>query len=110
MPNSSKDNFNYNKTYGGRAALKIDLDENWTVTPQIMHQNSKTERRLLHGRGPWTIWKRSDSGKNPARTNSRRYALTIEGKIANFDITYAGAYMHRPNSGDQRLHRVCRRL
>ena len=27
--------------YGGRAALKIDLNENWTVTPTIMHQKLK---------------------------------------------------------------------
>ncbi len=37
-----KKNFNTNTTYGGRAALKIDLDDNWTVTPTIMHQHSKT--------------------------------------------------------------------
>ena len=43
MPTSSKKNFNTNKIYGGRAALKIDLDDNWTITPTIMHQNSKTK-------------------------------------------------------------------
>jgi hypothetical protein len=25
-------------------------------------------------------------------------AMTIEGKVANFDVTYAGAYMHRRRS------------
>ena len=25
-------------------------------------------------------------------------ALTIEGKVANFDVTYAGAYMDRPTT------------
>ncbi|MFL6731214.1 MAG: TonB-dependent receptor plug domain-containing protein, partial [Sphingomicrobium sp.] len=29
--------------YGGRAALKIDLDDNWTVTPTIMHQYYKQD-------------------------------------------------------------------
>ena len=43
-----KKNFNTNKTYGGRAALKIDLDDNWTVTPTIMHQNVKYQGRLVH--------------------------------------------------------------
>ena len=33
-----RDDINTRKTYGGRAALKIDLDDNWTVTPSIMHQ------------------------------------------------------------------------
>ena len=38
-----KKNFNTNTTYGGRAALKIDLNDNWTITPTIMHQHSKTK-------------------------------------------------------------------
>ena len=33
-------------TYGGRAALKIDLDDNWTVTPTIMHQILQAGRLL----------------------------------------------------------------
>jgi outer membrane receptor protein involved in Fe transport len=37
--------------------------------------------------------------EEPAKDRFTQYALTVEGKIANFDITYAGAYMHRPNSG-----------
>ena len=43
---SSKKNINDHDVYGGRAALKIDLDDNWTVTPTIMYQNMKIERRL----------------------------------------------------------------
>ena len=37
-----ENNFNDSRTYGGRAALKIDLDDNWTVTPTIMHQNTRS--------------------------------------------------------------------
>jgi len=93
-----KDNFNVNTTYGGRAALKIDLNENWTVTPTIMHQNSKT-------RGVWYYDERLGDletqrfRKEPGRDKFTQYALTVEGKVGNFDITYAGAYMHRPNHG-----------
>ena len=46
--------------------------------------------------------------EEPGKDKFTQYALTIEGKIGNFDITYAGAYMHRPEFGDRRLHRVCR--
>lgn len=93
-----KKNFNVNKTWGGRAALKIDLDDNWTVTPAIMHQNS-------HARGTWfkdallgdlEVQRYRDE---PTRDKFTQYALTIEGKIGNFDLTYAGAYMHRPTFG-----------
>ena len=44
---SSRRTSTTNKTYGGRAALKIDLNENWTVTPTIMHQNLEVRRRFL---------------------------------------------------------------
>jgi iron complex outermembrane receptor protein len=91
-----KKNFNTNTTYGGRAALKIDLDDNWTITPTIMHQHSKTQ-------GVWfenedlpdlqTIRYRNEPGVD----QFTQYALTVEGKIADLDITYAGAYMDRPN-------------
>jgi iron complex outermembrane receptor protein len=91
-----KKDFNTNTTYGGRAALKIDLDDNWTVTPTIMHQHSKTM-------GVW--YENEDLGdlqtvryrKEPGVDQWTQYALTVEGKVGDFDITYAGAYMDRPN-------------
>ena len=91
-----KKNFNTNRTYGGRAALKIDLDDNWTITPAIMHQNSKTKG---------VFYMDADQGdletqrfrEEPGKDKFTQYALTVEGKIGSFDITYAGAYMHRPN-------------
>jgi iron complex outermembrane receptor protein len=91
-----KKNFNDVTTYGGRAALKIDLDDNWTVTPSFMYQKAKT-------RG--VFWMDEDQGDletvrfQPELAKDRFWqaALTIEGKIANFfDVTYAGAYMDRP--------------
>ena len=94
-----KKNFNTNKTYGGRAALKIDLDDNWTVTPTIMHQNQQAEGRVLHGRPRSATSRPSASARSRPRDKFTQYALTVEGKIGNFDITYAGAYMHRPNHG-----------
>ncbi len=93
-----KKDFNVNKTWGGRAALKIDLDDNWTVTPTVMHQDSKTK-------GVWYYDERLGDLKTqrfreePGRDRFTQYALTVEGKIGNFDITYAGAYMDRPNHG-----------
>ena len=91
-----KKNFNTNDTYGGRAALKIDLDDNWTITPTILHQHSKTNG----------VWFEDDAlgdlqtarfRKEPGVDKFTQYALTVEGKIGDFDITYAGAYLNRPN-------------
>ena len=91
-----KKNFNTNTTYGGRAALKIDLNDNWTVTPTIMHQHSKTKGVFFENEDLGdlqTIRYRSEPGVD----QFTQYALTVEGKIGDFDITYAGAYMDRPN-------------
>jgi outer membrane receptor protein involved in Fe transport len=91
-----KNNFNDQTLYGGRAALKVDLDDNWTVTPQFMYQKTKA-----HG----VFWMDQDLGDLQTARYQREIskdrfwqaALTIEGKIANFfDVTYAGAYMDRP--------------
>ncbi|HJR82482.1 MAG TPA: TonB-dependent receptor [Sphingomicrobium sp.] len=93
-----KKNFNTQRVYGGRAALKIDLDENWTITPTIMHQNSRTKGVFYEDArlGDLEVQRFREE---PGRDKFTQYALTVEGKIADFDVTYAGAYMHRPNSG-----------
>jgi hypothetical protein len=43
----AKKNFNQTDTYGGRAALGIDLDENWTAMPQLIYQHQKAEGSFL---------------------------------------------------------------
>src|SRR5262245_2211197 len=37
----AKNNYNDVDTYGARAALRIDLNDNWTITPQLMAQRTK---------------------------------------------------------------------
>ncbi|HEV7611359.1 MAG TPA: TonB-dependent receptor [Steroidobacteraceae bacterium] len=87
-------NYNGVETKGGRAALKVDITDNWSVTPTVMAQSLKAngffgydpavgDLKLVHF-GPET----SDDTFSQA-------ALTVEGKISNFDITYAGAFMKR---------------
>ena len=90
--------FNDIKTYGGRAALKVDLDENWTVEPTFMYQKMKANGVFFYDPdlGDLNIDRFRDE-----RSKDRFWqaALTIQGKIANFDVTYAGAYMDRPTFG-----------
>lgn len=90
-----KKNFNTNRVYGGRAALKIDLDDNWTITPTIMHQNQKSNGVFFYDRDLGPL-KTQRFRKEPSLDKFTQAALTIEGKIGNFDITYAGAYLDRP--------------
>jgi outer membrane receptor protein involved in Fe transport len=91
-----KKNFNDQTIYGGRAALKVDLDDNWTVTPTFMYQKSKANG---------VFWMDEDQAdldtvrfqKEVSKDRFWQAALTVEGKLANFfDVTYAGAYMDRP--------------
>lgn len=86
--------FNDVDTYGGRAALKIDLDDNWTVTPALIYQH-----QVSHGsfatdptKGDLKV-----SDFLPSRNLDRFYqaALTIEGKVSDFDLVYSGGYFQR---------------
>jgi iron complex outermembrane recepter protein len=91
-----KKNFNDLTTYGGRAALKIDLDDNWTVLPQFMYQNLKAHGVFFEDKGRGDL-KTVRFQPEIAKDRFWQAALTIQGKIANFfDVTYAGAYMDRP--------------
>src|SRR3546814_20198352 len=77
-----------------RAALKIDLDDTWTVTPQIMGQYQKSSGFFAQETG---LGELQIQQFNPERSVDKwiQAALTIEGKIGNFDLTYAGAYLKR---------------
>ncbi|HTK59486.1 MAG TPA: TonB-dependent receptor [Sphingomicrobium sp.] len=87
-------NFNDLTTYGARAALKVDLNDNWTATPTVMYQKMKANGIFFFDPdlGEFKI----DRFREDVRKDKFwQAALTIEGKIANFDVTYAGAYMDR---------------
>ena len=38
-----EEQFQHVDIYGGRAALKVDLDDNWTATPTFMYQKTKSK-------------------------------------------------------------------
>ncbi len=100
--NRAKDNYNTIDTVGARASLRIDLGENWTVTPQLMFQSSESE-------GSWgdDLSDVGASGKYdvlhtlPEFTDDEwsMLGLTIEGSIGNFDVVYSGSYLQRDVDG-----------
>lgn len=89
-----KRNFNESETYGGRAALKIDLDDNWTVTPTVYYQEQRNKG--VFGYEP-SVGDLQVQRFYPDYSNDRfvQAALTISGKLGNWDLTYAGAYLDR---------------
>jgi outer membrane receptor protein involved in Fe transport len=93
--NLVKKNFNDQDIYGGRAALKVDLDDNWTVTPTFMYQKTKANGVFFYDPKIGDL-KIDRFFKEVNKDRFWQAALTIQGKVANFDVTYAGAYMDRP--------------
>jgi iron complex outermembrane recepter protein len=89
-----QDDYNEADTTGARAALKIDINDNWTITPQLMIQRQETN-------GSWSY----DTSVGELQTSHRRpetsedswvqAALTVEGKVANLDLVYAGSFLTR---------------
>ena len=89
-----KNNYNQVDTYGGRAALKIDLDSNWTITPTVIAQDERNGGIFAYDPSVGDL---KISHFRPESQHDRWYqaALTIQGKIADFDVLYSGGYMDR---------------
>jgi len=97
-----EDNYNTVDTIGARAALGINLGENWTITPQVMYQ--KMEQEGSWGDDLRNVLATGDYAVAHFRnefTNDEWYqaGLTIEGSIGNFDVVYAGNYLNRDVEG-----------
>ena len=45
-PQRPESDFNDVDTYGARAALRIELNDNWSITPTLMGQNQEVERQF----------------------------------------------------------------
>ncbi len=93
-----KKNYNDTDIAGGRAALKIDLNDSWTATASIIGQDQKNHG--TYGFDP-RVGDLKVQHFLPEDFHDRfaQAALTIEGKIGSWDLTYAGAYMKRKRDG-----------
>lgn len=89
-----KDNFNDVDTYGGRLALGIDLDDGWTITPEVMGQHQHANGSFLYDPRAGDLEVHDFA---PEHNTDAWYqaALTVQGKVGNWDVLYSGGYMHR---------------
>ncbi|MBI1684042.1 TonB-dependent receptor [Caulobacter hibisci] len=96
----AKKNYNEVETYGVRAAMKVDLGENWTVTPQLMGQVQKSGG--FFGYDP-DIGDLKISHYYPESSDDRwvQASMSVEGKISNLDVVYAGSYLERTVDTEQ---------
>ena len=90
----ARDNYNDANTSGARAALKVDLNDSWSITPMLMGQQT-----ISHGNfaSDPAVGDLAVTHFYPERVNDRWWqgALTVQGKIGNFDLTYAYAHLKR---------------
>lgn len=89
-----KKNYNTSDINGARAALKVDLDDNWTVTGSLIGQDTRTKGSAGYDASVGDL---EVQHFFPEFNNDKFWqaALTVEGKIGNLDLTYAAAYMDR---------------
>src|SRR5262249_22875721 len=86
--------YNSVDTQGGRVALKVDLNDSWTVTPQVMAQHTRAGGIFAYDpkKGDLNVTHFYPEGSDEEWIQS---SLTVEGKVSNFDIVYAGALLQR---------------
>ena len=95
----AEDDYNDVDTTGARFALKVDLNDNWTVTPTIMGQHAVANGNFAFDKqvGDLAL---NHFYKERSEDNWWQAALTVEGKIGNFDLTYAYAHLKRDDDVD----------
>lgn len=88
-------NFNTSEVKGLRAQLKIDLNDNWTLTPALMYQ--KAENNGIWFDNPKYVGDLQVARFFPDWEDEDWYqaALTLEGNIGDMNLVYAGAYLDR---------------
>ncbi len=91
FPQAKKD-FNSVDTYGARAAMKIDLNDSWTITPSLIFQLENSNG--LFAEDP-SVGSLQVKQYNPDFLHENWYqaALTVQGKIGDLDLTYSGGHM-----------------
>ncbi|HLZ78645.1 MAG TPA: TonB-dependent receptor [Sphingomonas sp.] len=89
-----KKDFNSVETYGGRAALKVDLSDNWTATPSVIYQHQKAKGTFLYDPRAGDLQVHDFT---PDHNKDHWYiaSLTLQGKVSDWDVTYSGSYFNR---------------
>jgi len=89
-----KNNFNPVNVYGGRAALKWDLNNSWSITPTVVVQDTRADGVFAYEPGVGDL---QVQRFQPDSDHDRwvQAALTINGKIGRYDLTYSGGYFNR---------------
>nr|WP_310524405.1 TonB-dependent receptor [Polymorphobacter sp.] len=89
-----KDNYNTVETIGGRAQLRLAVNDDWTFTPSIMGQTQRSKG--FFGQDPnLDDLQVTHYAPESAKDDWFQASLTIEGHLSDFDIVYTGSYLKR---------------
>jgi outer membrane receptor protein involved in Fe transport len=90
----AKDDYNEVDTTGARLAAKIDFADTWSITPMFMGQTQKSDGNFAFDKSVGDL-ALSHFYKEQSDDHWWQGALTVEGKIGNFDLTYNYAHLKR---------------
>ena len=93
------DDYNDAHTFGARAALRLDLNENWTITPQLMAQKVVASGSTGYDPSVGDLAVTHFYNES-SKDRWSQAALTVEGKIGNFDLVYAFSHLKRDVDSD----------
>ena len=91
--------YNDSHTTGARAALKIDLGENWSIMPSIMTQKETTNGSFAFDPVVGDL-KISRYYPESLEDKFTQVAMTVTGKIGNFDLVYAFSTLDRDGKAE----------
>ncbi|MBP6310485.1 MAG: TonB-dependent receptor, partial [Arenimonas sp.] len=86
--------YNNSTDTGARLALKVDLNDNWTILPTVMVQNTKSNGSF--GFDP-AVGDLEITHFAPESYDDKwvQASLTVTGKVGNFDVSYNYSYLDR---------------
>lgn len=90
-----ENDFNKATTQGGRAALKIDLSDNWTATAMVLRQKLETEGVWDHDPSEVGDLKAATLLPSSEDDEFTQTSLTLSGQLGNMTLTYSGSYLDR---------------
>jgi iron complex outermembrane recepter protein len=92
-----EEDYNEVDTYGARIALGIDLNDSWTIRPTVMGQVTNADGSFAEERSTAVTDDHQTVQYNPEFSKDEwiQAALTIEGRLGNWDLTIAGGHLWR---------------
>ena len=94
-----KEDFNDLSTQGMRAALKVDVNDNWSVTANYLMQNQEANGVWFHDpenpNGNIGDLEVQRFGVDKSDDQFQQYGLTVEGDLGFATLIYAGSFMDR---------------